>query len=213
MQGFWAWIIEHRPEGPEAWTEPARPDSPAGWFDTFDDATARLTAALESVDPTEHAWTWSTDQTVGFIGRRQAHEALIHRLDAELTAGTVTDLDPTLAADGVDEVLAMMYGGTPAWGTFTPGDGLLRVDLRETGDSRSGCASVCSPAPTPSRGKAYRRAGPQRRPGPGHRAGRRRQPGRPARWTPGSGSAATTPPISVTGDRDVCDALRGTRRR
>ncbi len=135
VQLFWAGVIERRPEGPEWWTEPDRPDSPAGWFDTFDDATARLTAGLESVDPAEFAWTWSTDQTVGFIGRRQAHEALIHRLDAELAAGVVTDLDPTLAADGVDEVLAVMYGGTPAWGAFTPGEGLLRVDITGADES------------------------------------------------------------------------------
>jgi len=135
VQDFWAWVVEHRPEGPDGWSEPARPDSPAGLFDAFDTATARLSAALESADPTEHAWTWSADQTVGFIGRRQAHEALIHRLDAELVAGTVTPLDPTLAADGVHEVLAVMYGGTPTWGTFTPGEGLLRFDLTEAGEA------------------------------------------------------------------------------
>jgi uncharacterized protein (TIGR03083 family) len=131
VQLFWAGVLERRPEGPDWWTEPDRPDSPAAWFETFDEATARLTAALASVDPAERAWTWSTDQTAGFIGRRQAHEALIHRLDAELTAGAVTDLDPTLSADGVQECLAVMFGGTPAWGTFTPGHGLLRFDLTE----------------------------------------------------------------------------------
>ncbi len=154
VQGFWAGVIERRPDGPDWWSEPERPDSPAGWFDAFDDATSRLTAGLESVDPTEPAWTWSTDQTVGFIGRRQAHEALIHRLDAELAAGTVTDLDPTLAADGVHEVLAVMYGGTPEWGTFTPGDGLLRVDLNESAQSiwvRLGLFSGTDP----ESGKAY----------------------------------------------------------
>src|SRR6516225_4382858 len=52
--------------------------------------------------PQAEAWTWSDDHTVGFIRRRQAHEALIHRVDAELTAGTRTPLDPALAADGVD---------------------------------------------------------------------------------------------------------------
>ena len=46
---------------------------------------------------------WSTEQTVGFPFRRQAAEALIHRLDAEQTADRVTLLDPELAADGVDE--------------------------------------------------------------------------------------------------------------
>ena len=53
-----------------------------------------------------HAWHWSPEQTVGTSYRRQAHEALIHRLDAELTAGVpVTPLDAALAADGVAEAL------------------------------------------------------------------------------------------------------------
>ena len=71
-----------------------------------------------------------------FIRRRQAHEALIHRVDAELTAGQRTPLDPALSADGVGEALRVMYGGLPAWGTFTPADGLtLRLRATDTGDS------------------------------------------------------------------------------
>jgi uncharacterized protein (TIGR03083 family) len=137
VQLFWATMAEGRPSvTPETWAEPPRPDSDVGLFDTFDDATTRLADALASADPTEPAWTWSSDRTMGFIGRRQAHEALIHRLDAELTAGVVTDLDPALAADGVDEVLAVMYGGAPEWGTFTPGEGLLRFDIADAGVSR-----------------------------------------------------------------------------
>lgn len=135
VQDFWAWILEHRPEGPEAYTEPTRPDSLAGLFEVFDAAHGRLTGALGSLDPAEHAWTWSTDRTVGFVGRRQAHEALVHRVDAELTAGARTDLDPALAADGVEECLAVMYGGCPPWGTFTAGEGLLRFDLTDAGES------------------------------------------------------------------------------
>ena len=82
VQDFWAWILEHRPEGPDGYPELTRPDSPAGLLEAFDTATARLSPPSASVGPDEHAWTWSTDQTAGFIGRRQAHEALIHRLDA-----------------------------------------------------------------------------------------------------------------------------------
>jgi uncharacterized protein (TIGR03083 family) len=131
VQGFWAGILEQRPEGPDNWKEPDRPDSFAGVLERFDADSARLLEALAAADPAEEAWTWSPDHTVGFISRRQAHEALIHRLDAELVAGTVTDLDPALAADGVDECLAVMYGGTPEWGTFTPGEGLLRFDVSD----------------------------------------------------------------------------------
>ena len=60
-----------------------------------------LVAELERADPAEPAWSWSAEQTVGFTFRRQAHEALIHRLDAEQTAGDVTPLDAALASDGV----------------------------------------------------------------------------------------------------------------
>ena len=34
------------------------------------------------------------DHTVGFIRRKQAHEALIHRIDAEVAAGNRTPMDP-----------------------------------------------------------------------------------------------------------------------
>jgi uncharacterized protein (TIGR03083 family) len=135
VQNFWAWIVAHRPAGHEGYPEPSRPDSAAGLFEAFDSATAALTAALGSADPADHAWTWGTEQTVGFIARRQAHEALIHRVDAELAAGTSSDLDPALAADGVEECLAVMYGGCPPWGTFTPGNGLLRFDIADAGES------------------------------------------------------------------------------
>jgi hypothetical protein len=73
---------------------------------------------------------------VGFIRRRQAHEALIHRVDAELTAGERTALDQALCRDGVDEVLHVMYGGAPPWGEFTPEpDKTVRVRATDTGDS------------------------------------------------------------------------------
>lgn len=135
VQHFWAWIVTHRPEGPGGYQEQSRPDSARGLLEALDSATAELLTALESTDPADHAWTWAPEQTVGFIARRQAHEALIHRRDAELAAGKVTDLDPALAADGVQECLAVMYGGCPPWGTFTPGEGVLRFDLADAGES------------------------------------------------------------------------------
>ena len=54
---------------------------------------------------------------------------------AELTAGAVSALDPALAADGVDEALDVMFGGCPPWGTFTPYDRFVRVDVTDTGDT------------------------------------------------------------------------------
>lgn len=132
---FWATIIEQRPAGPDDVAEPDLPTSYDALLAFHESQADRLLSALGAADPAEQAWTWSTEQTVGFTFRRQAHEALIHRLDAEQTAGDVTPLDPTLASDGVDEALAVMFGGGPTWGTFT-GDGRhVRVDVTDTGES------------------------------------------------------------------------------
>jgi uncharacterized protein (TIGR03083 family) len=73
-----------------------------------------------AANPATPAWTWSDEQTVGFIRRRQAHEALIHRVDAELVAGDRTPMDADLGSDGADEALRIMYGAQPPWGHFTP---------------------------------------------------------------------------------------------
>lgn len=132
VQDFWAWIVTNRPAGPDDYPEPERPTSYAGLLTAYDAASSALATALESAAPKESAWTWSTDQTVGFTFRRQAHEALIHRLDAEQTAGDVTDLDARLAADGVDEALDVMFGGTPAWGSFAGAETYVRVDCIDT---------------------------------------------------------------------------------
>jgi hypothetical protein len=77
---------------------------------------------------------WADDKTVGYIRRRQAHEALIHRLDAELTAGDdPMPFDSALAADGLQEVIDVMYGGQPPWGSFTPGGPHLHIVAEDTG--------------------------------------------------------------------------------
>lgn len=138
VQGFWAAIVTQRPEGPEAVPTPARPEDHPGLVAAFDRASAALASALEAADPAEQAWTWHPDparHTVGFVLRRQAHEALIHRVDAEQSAGSQTPLDARLAADGVEECLDVMYGGCPPWGTWSPLPHHLRVDLTDVDES------------------------------------------------------------------------------
>jgi uncharacterized protein (TIGR03083 family) len=135
VQWFWARIIRLRPAAPDDDAgRPERPEAYAALLEVFDACSADLVAQLEAADPAEEAWHWSDDHTVGTTFRRQAHEALIHRLDAEQTAGQVTALDAELAADGVMELFEVMYGGEPpAWGRFEPGDGLVRVELTDRG--------------------------------------------------------------------------------
>ena len=134
VQGFWAHVVRTRPEPPKDWSAPARPEAYADLLAAFDTAHADLVQALERADPADAAWTWSTEQTVGFTYRRQAHEALIHRIDAEQAAGAeIAPVDVALAADGVVETLGVMYGGCPPWGLFTGLPDHLRIDLTDAG--------------------------------------------------------------------------------
>ena len=139
VQLFWAKVIRHRPaspDDPEIGEEDAaqRPESYAELLDAFDDYSHALATELERADPEAEAWHWSGDSRVGTSYRRQAHEAAIHRIDAELTAGVpVTPLDAALADDGVAEVLGVMYGGAPPWGSFTPSGETIAVRMTDTG--------------------------------------------------------------------------------
>lgn len=150
VQHFWAWVVEHRPHPPEDYEEPERPAGYTAILDHFDRSSGSLQHQLEHADPADPAWSWSDDQSVGFTVRRQAHEAMIHRVDAELTTGERTTLDPVMAADGLHEAITVFFGGQPSWGTFARdgrqvalvcGDGpTLTLDLgRFTGrDPRNG---------------------------------------------------------------------------
>jgi len=133
VQWFWGTIVRENVTGAGAEElKPPRPPDRAGLREFYRRSSRDLSEVLAATAPQTPAWTWSDDHTVGFIRRRQAHEALIHRIDAELTAGVpAAPLDPSLSADGVDEALRVVYGGLPAWGTFTP-DTAQTVRLRAT---------------------------------------------------------------------------------
>jgi uncharacterized protein (TIGR03083 family) len=137
VQWFWAAIVREDMTGERAdELKPPRPSDHAGLLAFFGRASHDLAEILAATPPESAAWTWSDDKSVGFIRRRQAHEVLIHRIDAELTAGSRTPVDPAFGADGVDEALRVMYGGVPDWGIFTPDDAqTLRLRATDTGDS------------------------------------------------------------------------------
>jgi uncharacterized protein (TIGR03083 family) len=91
---------------------PSKEDS--GFPAWFAAGTASLCAALRAIDPEDACWSWYPDgRTVGWWGRRMAHETLVHRWDAEVGAGLMpTAVDPSLAADGVDEYLDVFVSTT-----------------------------------------------------------------------------------------------------
>jgi uncharacterized protein (TIGR03083 family) len=139
VQWFWGEVVARRittTEQADSLERDDRPADRAGLAQFYAEASARLSRELAAAAPDTAVWTWSDDHSVAFIRRRQAHEALVHRLDAELTAGERTPMDPALAADGVDEALRVMYGGHPDWSTFTADETrTLRFRATDTGDS------------------------------------------------------------------------------
>jgi uncharacterized protein (TIGR03083 family) len=109
--GFWATVVEGRLTTPPAAGQPSPAAHRPELLDHYDHQVARLVRLLQDAPADTVVWTWSDDRTVGFVRLRVAHETLIHRLDAELTAGAVTPVDAHLATDGVDEVLRNFFGG------------------------------------------------------------------------------------------------------
>lgn len=99
-------------------------------------ATASLLAQLTARSDEESAWFWfSQEQTVGVTRRMQTHEATIHRVDAELTAGRpVTSISPEVAAAGLDHVLRVMWPAghewIPDWASTTP---VAAIEIRPDG--------------------------------------------------------------------------------
>jgi uncharacterized protein (TIGR03083 family) len=138
VQWFWGTIVGDRLSDPSPLEElkPQRPTGRPALREFYRRCSDELARVLTETPPDTPVWTWSSDHTARFVRRRQAHEALIHRVDAELTAASRTPMDPTLSADGVDEVLRVMYGGTVPWGKFSADESAtLRFVASDTGGS------------------------------------------------------------------------------
>jgi uncharacterized protein (TIGR03083 family) len=99
-------IVEHRVAEP-TWDrdEPPAADELADWVR---EGAGRVTRVLGQADPSDLVWGWAGDGTAGFWMRRMAHETLVHRLDAEMAAGALGPVDPTIAVDAIDEVVGSL---------------------------------------------------------------------------------------------------------
>jgi uncharacterized protein (TIGR03083 family) len=152
---FWASVIRERADDPDPIeaAKPAKPTARADLLALYERCTSALFDSLDTTDDNVAVWTWSDDHTVGFIRRRMPHEALIHRLDAELVADALSDVDPALAADGVHELLQHFYT-RPGWSSFRDDGPVGRLHATDTDTSwlvRVGGFSGLSP----NTGKSY----------------------------------------------------------
>jgi hypothetical protein len=130
VQYFWASIVEGSLLDPGEVTPLSRPGDDALLALNAEQA-GRLVELLTNGDPAQPVWSWHEGrQDIAWVQRRQAHEVLIHRIDADLTVAAASDdarpglhgasVDEALAADGVDEILTVMLdvGEPPSWGRF-----------------------------------------------------------------------------------------------
>ncbi len=127
---FWAYIAGELATDPSTYPEPTRVADDR-LHANFVEQSTRLIEVLRNGNPDDACWSWHQGGgSVGWVLRRQAHEALIHRVDMELAAGEHSPIDPDLAADGVDEILMVMIDGLPDWASFEPNDTRAAIETR-----------------------------------------------------------------------------------
>lgn len=92
------------PPDPEDWQR-VSPET-EGLGEVLVAAAGQVARLLRQLGPGVDVWSWARgDMSTTFWARRLAHEAIIHRVDGELTAGITPTVESGLAADGVGEVL------------------------------------------------------------------------------------------------------------
>ncbi len=115
-------------------SEPPSGASITAWYSEHARA---LIEAIESTPPDDPVWTFGPPpHRVTFWSRRQTNETAIHLWDAQAAVGHESDLDPGLAADGIDEVVTMFYPRQVRLGRTDP---LTRsIELRSPPGSGAG---------------------------------------------------------------------------
>ncbi|WP_406317151.1 maleylpyruvate isomerase family mycothiol-dependent enzyme [Streptosporangium sp. NBC_01639] len=104
------------------------PADPGGYAAWLGEGSGLLSEALLSHPPEAPMWSWGADRSVRFWSRRQLHETVVHRIDAELALGLPVSVDEDVAADGVEEFLDVL-----PYARWSPGV----ADLRGAGETIS----------------------------------------------------------------------------
>jgi uncharacterized protein (TIGR03083 family) len=89
------------------------PDERAMWPGWLTAGARGLTDAVRDSGPDRPVWTWRDEVAAEFWLRKMLHDEVVHRFDAELTAGRLGDVAPDLAADGVSDLLASIATLSP----------------------------------------------------------------------------------------------------
>ncbi|WP_045877993.1 maleylpyruvate isomerase family mycothiol-dependent enzyme [Pseudofrankia sp. DC12] len=204
----------HLPRGvvdPPAFTErpPAQDEALVAHYRA---SLAATLAAFQAVDPAAPAWNFTNaPQVAGFWPRRLTHELQIHAWDAASAVGPAPELDPALAADGIDEVLRVLLPAARAAGLTSHAEGTAHVHL--TDPLFTGPPSVMDEAaapPAPNGEWMVALAGDSVEVSEGHEKGDAglRGPAGPALLAIWGRTGFDGPGLSAFGDQDLLTALR-----
>lgn len=90
--------------------EPPWPSDPAAAVAWFTEGVDAFLDLLRSTPVDAPAWTLDpADRRAGFWRRRQLHEHTVHRVDVQRALRRSAGVDPVIAADGVAEVIDVMF--------------------------------------------------------------------------------------------------------
>lgn len=121
-----ATVIQNKAnEAPDRSSVPRRAEGqpPAEWLRERLDIVVKV---LSEVDESERCWNFigGAGSPVGFWWRRQAHETLIHRVDAELSLElSIGTPSPEVAADGIEDFLEIAGLQLVDWSELDLGSG------------------------------------------------------------------------------------------
>jgi uncharacterized protein (TIGR03083 family) len=107
LGGVHRWVIEIVRSGDHSTeADPPGDDDLPAWFD---EGAETLVRTLRAADPARPCWTLAPPNNVGFWSRRQAQETMVHRWDLASALGAPAEIEPTLAADGIDEAVGGLF--------------------------------------------------------------------------------------------------------
>ncbi|MGW5479213.1 maleylpyruvate isomerase family mycothiol-dependent enzyme [Streptomyces sp. NPDC004008] len=104
--------------------------------DWYAGGAAAILATLEETDPTTPAWAFGFEDAVAALWfRRVAQDTAVHLVDAQLATGADVHVDPLIAADGIDEVFAVMVPRVWRSGEQKPLPAPVALHTTDTGHS------------------------------------------------------------------------------
>jgi uncharacterized protein (TIGR03083 family) len=130
----WTWsaaIVRERLQAPAPYDMPELKDDEVVRY--LQAALATLIDALGSCPLTAEVWNFGPrPRTAAFWHRRQAMEAVVHRVDAELAIGEPADVTGPVAVDGIGEYLEVLVPRMHY--KQDPPPGQLKLTATDTGD-------------------------------------------------------------------------------